>query len=115
MFDVTADLVAWIPEALGVPAYATPPAERPERFATVERIGGGVSVGWEEPSVAVQLWAGSEAEASALANAAARALVLDYPSRPHVRAASVDAVYSFSDPQSGHARWQVAADLVTQP
>lgn len=114
MFDVTADLVSWLPGTLGVPAFARPPATRPERFATVERIGGGVELGVDRPSVALQLWAGSEAEASELASAAARAVLEEYPARRHVRSVAVDSVYAFPDPDSGHARWQVVADLVTQ-
>lgn len=114
MFNVVADLVSWIPGVLGVPAYSSPPAERPARFATVQRTGGGFEVGWDTPSVAVQLWAESEHEASELAVKAARALVFEYPARSHVRFAEVDSVYSFADPQSQHARWQVLAGFTTQ-
>lgn len=115
MFDVTADLVAWVPGALGVPAFADPPAQRPAEFVTVERTGGPREVGIDRPSVALQAWAGSSARASTLASELARGLLESYPARARVWRCDVSGIYEFADPDSGHARWQVTADLVVQP
>ena len=66
-FDVIAATCAALKKGLGIPASSTVPEKRPARFATVERTGGGYSLGKDSPNLAVQVWAETEAEAYALA------------------------------------------------
>ena len=66
-FSIVSALVAWLPGEVGVPCYGKVPADRPESFCDVSRSGGSATVGIDRPVVAVRCWAGSPAEAEALA------------------------------------------------
>lgn len=115
MFDVEQALIEWIPGRVGAPCYAEPPETRPAAFVTVERTGGGSSLGVDRPSVAVQAWGATRAEASALAASLREALVLDSWQIPEVCRCSVASSYSFPDPDSRMARYQLDVEMVTRP
>lgn len=66
--DITVLLIREIEGALGVPCHPTVPADRPERFVTVERTGGTRGAFLNKPNVAIQSWAPTEQEASELAD-----------------------------------------------
>lgn len=97
----------------GVPleAFMDIPADRPGRFITVERTGGGDERWRGLPTLAVQVWAQYRYEAADLA-----ALVVGSLRRmvalPNVARVEVQNVYNFPDPDSGQVRYQVTADLV---
>ena len=115
-FNVEAALVSWLPGALGVPAYADVPASRPPSFVTVERTGGSCSVGVDRPALAVQAWAPTRAEASELALRARDALTLRCVAEvPQVCRCEVDGLYSFPDPDSRQARYQLNVYMATRP
>ena len=55
------------PELMGIPVSTDVPAQRPERFVTVERVGGDETPFVDHPLLAVQCWDASRVEASFLA------------------------------------------------
>lgn len=59
---------------LAAEAFAEVPERRPERFLTVERTGGAGDFRVDRPTVAVQAWAPTLAEAEALMRDADRAI-----------------------------------------
>ena len=115
MFDVIGSTCSVLGAKLGVPASSEVPEARPAAFCTVERTGGGYSLGRDEPNLAIQLWASTEAAAYSLA-LAAREIVLAMPRLvPDVCRAQVGGIYSFPDPDSRKWRYQLDAYLVTRP
>jgi hypothetical protein len=115
-FDVVAALVAWLPGAVGAPAFAEVPGERPGEFVTVERTGGGFSVGVDRPALAVQAWAASNAEAAGLALRLRDALALRCAAEvPQVCRCGVEGLYSFPDPDSRQSRYQLSVYMTTRP
>lgn len=113
-YDVMADLVAVLSEKLGIPCSTTVPEEREPRFATVERTGGAMSLGKDEPNLAVQLWAATETEAYTLALCAAEVIDDLWELLPNVCQARAGSVYRFPDPDSRTERYQVDCYLVTR-
>lgn len=115
-YDVLSALCAWLPGKLGVPCSTQVPDPRPAEFVTVERTGGGYSLGRDNPYLAVQAWSGTEAGAYTLALAAREAIaVLAREELPEVCQATVEGVYAFPDPDSRQSRYQLDAYLVTRP
>lgn len=97
----------------GVPAYADVPRERPERFITVERTGGGASDGLDHPELAVQAWGPTNREAwllMALADDEMRHL----PMRCRdVMGVERESLAHWPDPDSRAQRWQGVYALTT--
>lgn len=113
MVDIEARLVAWLPAATGLPWYGDVPKERPVRFGTVERTGGGMSDAViDSPTVALQVWGASRSEAKSLAYAVRNALP-SFAYEDGVRKVSVDSLYSFPDTEAHHARYQIVARFKT--
>lgn len=113
-FDVIAAVQAALADALGVPCFAEVPAERPARFASVELTGGPTYLYKDEPNLAVQLWAESDAEAYSLALAARAALLGLWQRAPQVCRTAVGGTYRFPDPDSRARRYQIDVYLVTR-
>lgn len=113
-YDVISDMVTALSAKLGVPCSSTVPAARPARYITVERTGGGMSLGRDEPSLAVQAWAATEADAYALALCAVEVIDSLWELLPSVCSARAGGVYRFPDPDSRMERYQVDAYLVTR-
>lgn len=115
-YNVLLSLCAWLGERLGVPCSTQVPEPRPAEFATVERTGGGYTLGRDNPYLAVQAWAETDAGAYSLALAAREAIaVLAREEIPEVCQAQVGSIYAFPDPDSRQARYQLDAYLVTRP
>ena len=114
-FDVIAATCAALKKGLGVPASSAVPKNRPKRFATVERTGGGYSLGKDSPNLAVQVWAETESEAYALALMAREVLLNMRETVPQVCSCSVGGIYAFPDPDSGSPRYQLDFYAVTRP
>lgn len=113
-FDVIAAVQAALADALGVPCFAEIPDERPARFVSVERTGGPTYLYKDEPNLAVQAWAASDADAYALALAARAALLGLWQRAPQVCRAAVGSTYRFPDPDSRAHRYQIDVYLVTR-
>lgn len=115
-FDVLSALTSWLPGRLGVPCSTKVPDPRPSEFVTVERTGGPYSLGKDEPYLAVQAWAATEAGAYTLVLAARDAIALMAREEiPQVCSVTVGSIYEFPDPDGRQARYQLDAYLVTRP
>jgi hypothetical protein len=107
MTSSTAALIAYLKRKFqGTSVSTRVPEPRPARFITVERTGGQRTHLWDSPMFAVQAWAGTEAEASALADEVAVA-ILDWQREAIVAYSAVQAVYAFPDPDSRVPRFQL--------
>ena len=82
------------------------PESRPSKFVTVERTGGQRTHLWDSPMFAVQAWAATEAEASALADEVAVA-ILNWQRESIVAYTDVRSVYAFPDPDARVPRFQL--------
>lgn len=87
------------------------PEDRPRRFITVERTGGQRTHLWDYPMFAVQAWAATEAEASALADEVAVA-ILDWQREAFVAYSDVRSVYAFPDPDARVPRFQLTVSAI---
>lgn len=110
--DIEAEAIIWLNANFRVPAYSDVPEERPAEFLTVERTGGpSDQVSIDRPSVAVQCWAKTRADAAQLANDL-DAVMRDFAQHPGVSRVSRTALYNFPTAQN-EPRYQVTFDLVT--
>ena len=99
---------------MGYAAYVRVPKDRPKRFVTVERTGGGVENMVDYPLVAVQTWAQTQAEAEEDASAIRMvALVGNLPEGVHSMRVN-SGPYKFYDEESMQPRYQVVFDVVCQ-
>lgn len=73
------------------------PAERPERFITVERTGGGRDGLLDNAQLAVQVWAGSTYDALRLAELVAGVLTRLPARLPWLAAVTVNSIANFPD------------------
>lgn len=107
MTSSTALLIAYLKWKLpGTPVSNRVPKARPSKFVTVERTGGQRTHLWDSPMFAVQAWAATEVEASALADEVADA-ILAWQLDPLVAYSAVNAVYAFPDPDARVPRFQL--------
>ena len=102
--NATADL----PEA-----FMDIPADRPASFITVERTSGERNTFRDLPVLAVQCWHETRYQASELAGLVGDRLerLIDHP---QVGRVVVNSAYNFPDPESGQARYQLVAEIVTK-
>lgn len=115
IFSIEDALVAFIPEAVGVDAYHRVPSLRPAEFATVERTGGGASVGIDRPTLAIQVWAEKRERAEEVSIDLRGMLIARLAELvPRVRSVRVTGPYDFPDPESGQDRYQLSVELVTE-
>lgn len=99
---------------MGYDAYVRVPKNRPQRFVTVERTGGGVENMVDYPLVAVQTWAQSQAEAEEDASAIRMvALVGNLPEGVHSMRVN-SGPYKFYDEESMMPRYQVLFNVACQ-
>lgn len=107
MTSSTAALIAYLKRKFpGVPVSNRVPESRPRKFITVDRTGGQRTHLWDSPMFAVQTWAPTEVEASALADEVADA-ILAWQLDPIVAYSAVNAVYAFPDPDARVPRFQL--------
>lgn len=93
----------------GVLVAAQVPPERPERFVTVERVGGAIGRFTQRPIFAVQAWGPSRLAAALLADQVSR-ILLHAALRPEVGAIAVTHLYHHPDPDSGQERYQLTVE-----
>lgn len=99
---------------MGYDAYVRVPKNRPQRFVTVERTGGGVENMVDYPLVAVQTWAQTQAEAEEDASAIRMvALVGNLPEGVHSMRVN-SGPYKFYDEESMTPRYQVLFNVACQ-
>lgn len=97
----------------GIKAYANVPANRPESFVTVERIGGSYdSVVIDRPIVAIQAWSDKRLSASELAYSV-RDTLGEMVSEVNICKVSINSIYNYPDTESGSNRYQLVVDFVT--
>lgn len=112
MRSSTAELIAYLAGKFpGMSVSSRVPETRPARFITVERTGGQRTHLWDSPMFAVQAWAATEAEASALADEVAVA-ILDWQLTPVVAYSDVRSVYAFPDPDARVPRFQLTVSAI---
>lgn len=112
--NIEVTLRGWLATLLDVPVSTDvpPEPERPDRFVTVERIGGGITDGFiDRPIVAVQCWAGSRTAAGDFAHHVA-ALLPNFAFEAGIARVTVTTISNF--PIDGRARYQVLAALVVK-
>lgn len=110
--NIETKIIAYL-NANGFRAYANVPANRPDKFATVERTGGGFdNYVIDRPTVAVQAWGQKRLEASEMAYAI-RDSMIQMVNEPGICKVSINSIYNFPDFESGAARYQLVVDLVT--
>ena len=99
---------------MGYAAYVRVPKDRPQRFVTVERTGGNVVDMVDYPTIAIQTWAQTQAEAEDDASAIRMvALVGNLPEGVHSMRVN-SGPYKFYDEESMQPRYQVVFDVVCQ-
>ena len=95
----------------GARAYGDVPEKRPDRFITVERVGGVRGLHMDHPMLAVQAWAGSRSQAMILADQLATLFTTVLPLENTVAESKVSSLYNFPDPLSRAARYQLTLNL----
>lgn len=99
---------------MGYAAYIHVPKDRPDRFVTIGREGGGVEDMVDYPIVTIQTWAQSAAEAEEDANAIRMvALVGELPAGVHSMRVN-SGPYEFYDEDSMQPRYQIAFNVACQ-
>lgn len=99
---------------MGYEAYVRVPKDRPQRFVTVERNGGGVVDMVDYPMVAIQTWAQTQSEAEEDAAAIRMvALVGELPQGVHSMRVNAGP-YKFYDESSMQPRYQTMYDVACQ-
>lgn len=112
-FSVTEALVGHI-GGLGFRASTRVPADMPDTFVTVERVGGGVADWIDHAAMAVQVWSRSDAQAEEAANSLRLALLAGDPPTG-VYAIRVEAgPYQFYDEDTRRPRYQMVLDVTCQ-
>lgn len=114
-FNVIASTISEVKARLAVPCSSEVPATRPDEFVTVERTGGQYELGKDNPTLAVQCWASTDAKAYSLALAVAEVLRNMRETVPQVCRSSVSSVYRFDAPGDQQRRYQIVFDLVCRP
>jgi len=111
--NIEAHVMQWLNNLdLSYSAYVDMPAEVPEEFVVVKRIGGRRdSVVIDRPRIALQLWAASNARAAEIAYQIDE-LVTQLAQDSRISKVSRDVLYSYEAADSGHARYQIELDIV---
>jgi hypothetical protein len=115
--DIETTLVSWLSEVLCIPTYLGVPDEAPERFITVERIGGATTnIVVDRPIVAIQAWALTRMDAGLLANNIASVVALMPREIPRITKATVSSHHHLplEEEEESLFRYQVVIDLVTR-
>lgn len=108
-----ASLIGWLNNRLeDLTCFGAVPQNRPERFITVERVGGANDRLFDYPVYAVQVWATSIEEADRLAGQLCDEC-LKLALEPWVANIAVGSLSNFTDPASRHIRYQFTLELQT--
>ena len=112
-YSITEAVRDWLVD-MGLDAYVRVPYDRPQRFATVSREGGNVENMVDYPTIAIQTWAQTEAEAEDDANAI-RAVALFGVLPVGVHSMRVNSgPYPFYDKDSMQPRFQIVFNVACQ-
>ncbi|MCH9275675.1 hypothetical protein JS533_005225 [Bifidobacterium amazonense] len=112
MQNIETQLVQWLsrqPELEGCPVSLDAPERRPERFITIERVGGAETRFIDTPTLAVQCWAGSRVKAAQLADLTKSVLERAW-AMPNVARIDVQSTINFPLDEST-PRYQITVDL----
>lgn len=113
MYSIEQATIEWL-ESNGFAAYAQVPKDRPTRFCTVERTGGGTADMVDHPLVAIQTWADTQAQAEEDAvDIRNLALTAHLPVGVHSMRVN-SGPYRFYDEQSMQPRYQTLFDVACQ-
>ena len=113
VYSIEEAVRGWLVD-MGYAAYVRVPKDRPQKFVTVERTGGGVADMVDYPMVAIQTWAQTQAEAEEDASAIRMvALVGELPEGVHSMRVNAGP-YKFYDEDSMQPRYQVVFDVACQ-
>lgn len=109
--DVEAVVARRLSKVVGVPGRVEVTENTPERFISVERLGGGGSM-FEPVQLAVDCWAGKKQRKAAHAlSEKVKAAVYDLDEEPNVFHPEVTNCYRQNDPDTGRSRYIVQAQL----
>lgn len=109
--DVETVVARRLSEAVGVPGRVEVTENTPERFISVERLGGGGSM-FEPVQLAVNCWAGKKQRKAAQAlSEKVKAAVYDLDEEPNVFHPEVTNCYRQNDPDTGRSRYIVQVQL----
>ena len=104
-------VIQYLSEQLTVPVSGEVPTPTPESFITVERTGGSSKNKIRTARLAIQSWAGSEAEAALLHDLVIDAMN-DSVSLNQISNVSINSEYNFTDTTTKHHRYQAVFDVV---
>lgn len=110
--DIEAALVAWLAANTGHHVSTDVPNPRPETLVSVERTGGGVTdLVMDNPTVAIQCWAPTRAQAAEMA-CGIRDMLPSFRYEAGIRRVEVNSIANF--PAVDSPRYQVVANIKTR-
>lgn len=114
-FNVEAALVEWLSERLDCPVSQLVPADRPTRFVTLQRTGGAMTTGIDNPVIAVDAWEQTPYGASELALQVRALILYQAVGIPEIRHVDVGAGPFFSpDADSRMPAYRLTFNLTTE-
>lgn len=111
MYSATEQLIRWL-TAKGYSAYSYPP-KTGTGFITVERTGGSVADMVDHPTMAIQAWAATEADAEAACLAIREMLVSGDTPKGFYRV-EAESMYPWYDEETRCPRYQLVINATTQ-
>lgn len=115
MIDIEELLTEYLSEQLDLHVSGDVPVDKPDEFVTFEVTGGGFGdLVLDYPTVAIQCWSDSRANAKNLARKV-DTLIKKMPSVYFdITSAERNSLYNFPDPQSHKPRYQIVVDFIVQ-
>lgn len=115
MINIEKALISWLnSHRVGdLQAYLDIPSSRPQRFITVERVGGATDTHLDRPLVSLQVWGTTRTDASDTAVLVRDALLIFAIDTPSVGGVDMQSLINNPDPDSGQARYQITVQFVT--
>lgn len=110
-FDIEAAMVAWLNANFGCEAATEVPNPRPKRFVSVERTGGPSDRFTDSPTVALQCWAPTRAEAADMA-CRLRDMLPSFVYEANIREVGVNSLANF--PAADSPRYQLVVNIRTR-
>lgn len=112
-YSIEASVVAWV-QSLGYACGQLMQRDRRGMFVTIERVGGGVSEFNQSASIAMQVWAESNAEAEAVSGAIVLRMLTEQPPAG-IHSVEVDTgPYFYADLETDRPRYQTVLDVYAQ-
>ena len=109
-YSVVAELIQWLGEQWYVESSIVP-EDAPDSFVTVERTGGYVEDMLDHPTIAVQCWAGSDADAEDMALELRNRLLTEQPPLGVASIRIESGPYRFYDETTRSPRYQLVLDV----